>query len=501
MAVVTQLTHDAVPLEPPTGASDAGLRQIVSAFSAIRRSDDPDRILDMLVSTALVLAPASTVWAGWKCESAPLNHMILFDPTVPSGPPPADVGERLEAALQARAPKLAPGQPPFEGLLPGDPADPSRIRSVFPMSAGTRIGALVLNVPLDQLAEQQAVLCLLTERALAALELTTARQSGQRAEALAETLTQLAASYSDPELVLHTIVRSTARLLGLDASYVMLADESGEMLRVKTAHGITSGAFYESAITVDELFTAKAIHHRRVVIVRDLASHDEAKHSRTEGLRTTICAPMFLGDELIGVLMASHREICELSSEDRHAMMALADAAAVAIGNARLYAGHERSIAELAELNQTLAERSASGERAIAFQQRLTALVLGGSSLEELVSEMSEGIGCQVLILDRELVVLHASRGATPDKLDHAHVQSAVAAIGDSSGVARLTVDGHKLLVAPLDLLGARSAYVVVIEDSSAPASTHLALLTEAAVTAVGLELMRERASSKPRRG
>ena len=488
--MATQLTHaeSTAPDGARLGAPDAGVRQTLNAFAAMRRCDDPDHVIDLLVSTALLVAPAATVWAGWKSPGAPLSHATVFDPTAPAGPAATEVSGRLEAALEAWAPHLGAGQPPFEA------EDEGATLTVLPMSAGSRIGALVLAAPVSELGARVPLLSLLCDRALAALELSAARQAGQRAEALAETLTQLAGSYSDSEIVLQTIVRSTAELLGMDAAYVMLVDESGETLRVRTAHGITSRAFYEPAYRLDAIFPGKAIRHRRVVCVRDLASHEQAKNSRTEGLRTTICAPMFLEDELLGVLMASHREIRELSSEDRRTMTALANAASVAIGNARLYQQHEQSIDDLAAVNAELEDRSAAGERTIAFQQRLTALVLEGGDLEEIVRAMSGTLACEVLIFDRELAVLHASDGAA---VDVDHVREAIRAVGESTGIARLTVHGVRLLVAALDLAGSRSAYVAVAERHDAQVGTDLAMMTEAAVTAIGLELMRDRASAE----
>jgi DNA-binding PucR family transcriptional regulator len=490
------LNAESLALEPPAGlpaAADPAVRQALNAFVAMRRSDDPGHIIDLVVSTALLLAPVPSVWAGWKCDGAPLKHATVFDPTAATaGIPSSDVSEQLEAGLEAWAPRLVGGQPPFEAEDPRESPAGAAV-TVLPMSAGSRLGALVLGAPLCELTRQLPLLSLLCDRALAALELTSERQSGQRAAALAEALTQLAACYSDPELVLQTIVRSTAGLLGMDAAYVMLAD--GDLLRVRTAHGITSRLFYESTIAVDELLPSKAIRHRRVVCVRDLASHDKAKNSRHEGLRTTLCAPMFVEDQLIGLLMAAHREIRELSQQDRTTMMALANAAAVSIGNARLCAEHKHSIAELAELNATLADRSAAGEQTIAFQQRLTALVLQGGSLDEIVRVMSNTLRCEVLILDRELAVLHASDDATA--VDPERVRDAVASLGDATGITRMTVEQSRMLVAPLALAGARSAYVVVIEDDDANAGPQLAMMTETAVTAIGLELMRERASAE----
>ena len=470
-------------LSAQPGISDEVARQLVKASGAMRRSDDPDHVLDVLVSTALLVVPVTSVWAAWKSPGGPLSHATVFDPTATVAGPAVD-REAMEAALESWGDQLAAGNPPFEA---------SDAVTVFPMSSASRLGALVIGEAHDRLRPELAVISLLCDRALAALELASTRLGGRRTDALFETLTQLAGSYSDTELVLQTIVRSTARLLGMDAAYVMLVDEEHKNLRVRTAHGITSRAFYESTYSIDRLIPGEAIRRRKVVCARDLGAHDEARHSRTEGLRTTLCAPMFVEDELVGVLMAAHREIRELSAEDRHTMMALANAAAVSIGNARLYVEHEESIARLGELNGLLEERSAAGERTMAFQQRLTSLILQAGGLEEIVRVMSETLGCQVVILDRELAVLHTSPDA---EIDTDSLRAKMADYEDATGIAVVEAGEHRMLVAPLDLAGARSAYVVVIADEPALEGADLGM-TEAAVTAIGLELMRDRASAE----
>ena len=129
----------------------------------------------------------------------------------------------------------------------------------------------------------------------------------------------------------------------------------------------------------------------------------------------------------------------------------------------------------------------------MAFQQRLTALILQAGGLESIVQAMHETLGCQVVILDRELAVLHASGRVT---LDTGRLHEAIASLDEAAGIARLQVGGEHVLVAPLDLAGARSAYVVVIGEPEGFEGADLGM-TEAAVTAIGLELMRDRATAE----
>ena len=233
------------------------------------------------------------------------------------------------------------------------------------------------------------------------------RGTTARMEALLGTLAHLAASYSEPDRVLSTIVRSTARLLGTDAAHVMLVDAEQGILRVKTAHGITSKRFYDATCRVDELLPGAAIRTRSVVCVRDMREHEQAIHYRTEGVRTVMCAPMFVEDELLGVLMAAHRTVYEPSTDDVALMAALAGAAAVAIANARLHADRERSIERLGELNRLLAERSEALERTLGFQRAVTSRVLQGRGLADVVETAAASARATLVVVDRDLTPLH----------------------------------------------------------------------------------------------
>lgn len=483
---------------PEQQVSEAVLRQLLNASTAMRRSEDPDRVLDVLVSTAPLVAPVASVWAAWKSRGAPLTHISVFDPSVVPGDG-TDPATAIEAGLDEWSDRLASGHPAFEvdgaeiGLRDG--AGRALRISVFPMSTATRIGALLVAGSLAEVAPHQPVIGLLCDHASTALELMCARGTGLRAEAVSEMLGQLTVSHSDPELTLQTIVRKAADLLEADAAYIMLADHDRRLLRVRTAHGITSGAFFETEFSVDELLPGAAIRSRRVMCVRDLQAHEEARNSRSEGLRTTVCAPMFVEDDLVGVLMASHREVRDLPREDRRIIEALAHAAAVSITNSRLHAEREESISQLAELNQLLEIRSAAGERTLDFQCKLTERVLAAGGLEQIVSAMTETLGCRVVILDRELAPLHAPADAEHDL---ASIREAIAAreeAGAEPGLSRLSAGEQGLLVAPLDLAGERSAHVVVLADEDLDGSDRG--MVEAAVTAIGLELMRERANAE----
>lgn len=500
------MTNDVVERED---VSSAGVvQQILQSAAIMQRSSRIDQVLALLASTVQRLTLASAVWAVRRDAT---SGEITREASVDSPHAESD-GAVAAKMFQQWLPRLGAGHPPFDVDVRDTPLsgvgrdpDSSRKAIVFPMSSSEGIGAVIVACRDGGMSDAaRALTALLCEQASMAMDLVLARSSSGRIDSLFGTLTQLTASYSDPDLVLGTIVRSAARLLGTDAAHVMLVDEDKSLLTVKTAFGITSKRFYEATCRTDELLPGAAIRTRRVVCVRDMGLHEQATHYQTEGVRSVMCAPMFVEDELVGVLLAGHREIRDPSPSDRALMGALASAAAVSITNARLYAEHERSIQQLGELNRLLATRSEALERTLSFQRRASALVLEGHGLEEIGRLTSEATGSVVVIVDRELAPLHP--GAVPVSELGLDVDALATAIAEcqqtpSTGVGLITIQptstsGVGALMAPVELGHDLSAYVLVVERDRPFDTTDHGIL-EGAVTAIGLELMRDRAGAE----
>jgi sugar diacid utilization regulator len=511
--MVSQLTaeHPSAPeaLRTLVPAPDDAtlLRHAVSTSAALRRAEGPAHVLDMLTAAARLVAPTAAVWAlrrvGGPASRATASA-TAFETTSAFGAAAAACSVDPAAVLDELGEQILVSQSPFDVELFGGPLAAALetlpvpfALTAFPLDSTDASGALLVAAPESALTSaQRSVLALLCDEAAGALALETARATAEQAEALFQTLTQLSASFSERDLVLQQIVRCTADLMRTDAAWIMLADEAKQMLTMTTAYGITSTSFFDATCGTDELLPGAAIRKRRVVCIGDLRGDEHAKRTQEEGLRSIFCAPMFVQDELLGVLIAANRETRDLSPEDRRIMDALASGAAVSIGNARLYAERERSIKRLASVNALLEARSE-------FQQRLTELVLAGAELDELVAAATDALGCRVLVLDRDLAVLHASPEADT-AVDVAGLREAIRSsdqISDGSGVFRVDLarEGRRsseVLVAPLDLGGQRTAFVVVASGEQPATGPGLAM-TEAAVTAIGLELMRERATAE----
>lgn len=490
--------------EPSGQGTLAGL--LARASAELRAAEDPDRVLDVLGSTVALLCPGRTIWAGWKSPGGPLSHAAIFgtatrrvDARASHGLPPATAASTLEAIIELSIPRLGTGHPAFDldvgNETSGIALNPAETMTVFPLGSASRVGALVIGVPRGASLAHRSVICVLCDWARIALELSVARGEENRAAALASTLTGLSAS-SEPGVILDTIVSATAELLDADAAYVMLVNDDRTRLTVRTAHGITFGSFYDMSIRIDEMLPGAAIRDRRVKCLRDVRAHTQARYSRPEGLRSTVCAPMFVKDELLGVLLAAHREVRDISLEDRRLISGLADAAAISIFNTRLSTEREASIRELEHVGHLLAERSRAAERSLAFQRRVTELVLGSDGLEQVIGEITDTFGCAVIVLDGQLAIVHSSAisGVMPDPDT---VRDAIVrdnAKIDGEGFSRLAIGSAQALIAPLYLAGERAGYVVVSQARRELESVETAMI-EAAVAGIGLRMMCDHAA------
>lgn len=503
MTLIDHALDGAAAYTPTVDVDDA--HRCLSTMATMAQSTSADRVLALLTSTVEQITPAISSWAGWRVSSGDVVQASggLESHTVAC----PEVAVR---SLNAWSPRLTSGHPPFEVAIDDTPLagatrlSPTSSASVFPMSSGSAMGALMLATPPALIAPATRVLIeLLCTHAATTLELVSARESGSSVDAMFGTMAQLTVSYTDPELVLRTIVRSAVRLLGTDAAHVMLADDDKKLLTVTTAYGITSKEFYRATCRTDELLPGAAIRTRRVVCVRDMALHEQAHHYQTEGIRSVMCAPMFVEDDLIGVLLVAHREVRQPSEAHRSLLGALASAAAISITNARLHEEHTRSIAELGEVNALLASGSAALERTLAFQRRATSLVLEGHGLDEIVRATCESTGGVIVIVDHDLTPLHSVSGSLAELgIDESALASTVASIPEGAPGSGLTeaagsrADSPRTLLARVGLGHENSAYVVVSEGDRQFDNTDLGII-ESAVTAIGLEFMRDRASAE----
>jgi signal transduction histidine kinase len=155
------------------------------------------------------------------------------------------------------------------------------------------------------------------------------------------------------------------KMLGAEASSVMLLNESRTHLRWEVAEGdVTAGALREMTLAFGEGIGGTVVATGESIIVTD-AQHDPRVARRVDaatGFRTRsmVCVPLRFRGTVTGVIQVLNKRVGTFSTRDREVLELIAAEAGVAIENARVYATLEERVrqrtTELTEANARLTE-------------------------------------------------------------------------------------------------------------------------------------------------
>ena len=127
-------------------------------------------------------------------------------------------------------------------------------------------------------------------------------------------------------------------------------DEANEMLVPKAVSHHGQGAGRSAKMRVGEGVAGCAVMEKRAIYVPDTRADPHFVDSGTD-VRSLLVVPMILGETVIGTLSLDSAETAAFTQDDERLLVMLANQAAVAIENARLY-GEAKRANELAALNK-----------------------------------------------------------------------------------------------------------------------------------------------------
>ena len=167
-------------------------------------------------------------------------------------------------------------------------------------------------------------------------------RSVEELRALGET-SQAVNSTLDLEAVLNTIVTKAVQLSATEAGAIYVFDEGPLEFRLRATYGMDQAlitALGEAHIRIDEQNIAAILANREPVQVADLA---EAARSPVDdivwraGFRARLAAPLFSGDDIVGLLVVRRRTPGAFAPNTVDLMKTFAAQSALAIQNARLF--------------------------------------------------------------------------------------------------------------------------------------------------------------------
>jgi len=153
-------------------------------------------------------------------------------------------------------------------------------------------------------------------------------------------VSQTLASSLELMTTLDRVLSAAAELLDAPIGTLMLMDPDTEELVIKAARGIRPDHEFYRPVKSGEGLSGRAAQSGAALVSMDLPRDGRFSHrgqAREGGIQTAIAAPLVTRGHIVGVLNLYRQTAQPFDEEDKRLVMALANSAAVAIENARLY--------------------------------------------------------------------------------------------------------------------------------------------------------------------
>jgi len=182
------------------------------------------------------------------------------------------------------------------------------------------------------------------------------------------------------ERVLQSITSAVLEVVNCQSSAIFVWDEAQQVLSLAMAQGLSEEyAAQSQMLTLEHGGRAHAVATGEPLIISDLQSDESllalAPMSIREGFRACADLPLKRADRVIGMLSAMFVEPHTFPGSEVELLTALADQAAVAIDNARLYAQTDEELQRRVEALSGL-QRVSREINATVDQRRILRLVL-----------------------------------------------------------------------------------------------------------------------------
>ncbi len=176
------------------------------------------------------------------------------------------------------------------------------------------------------------------------------RALSARLGALNDLFQELTASL-ELERTMHTVIEASRELLAADAAVILLRGEDEPPMHLAASSGLSSEARWER-LYLEEEVVQRVLTTTTPYVVDDVASQAPAVRSFLEeaGLTSLATVALILDERPMGALCAGRRTSLPFSEGDLAFLTALAQEAALAIRNARLYEREREQVRQLRTL-------------------------------------------------------------------------------------------------------------------------------------------------------
>jgi len=205
----------------------------------------------------------------------------------------------------------------------------------------------------------------------------------------------------DLNRVLKAIAEKTCSLMGAELSYIALADDKRQEVRVVVTEGTRGDLLGKMVLKYGEGVGGAVAATREPQLVDSYPKDPRpkppgvAEMAASEDIQAIISVPMVTRNGLIGVLFAASRREAVFNHSQMDLLFALGTQAAIAIENARLYE-QEKVTAEKLQVSMETGDK-------------LLHLVLRNQGLQAITDTLSELVSSPILIEDNRHRVLSLS--------------------------------------------------------------------------------------------
>jgi PAS domain S-box-containing protein len=197
------------------------------------------------------------------------------------------------------------------------------------------------------------------------------QKQAQRAEALVRTAAQFNANL-DLDAVLNTICQQAMQALNASASDVRIYDEQRAELVLAASSGFSANKARPHLPVPRWDYDRMVSQFGTACIISDIKAFPNLTNAalyENEKIYTIMLASIFLDQKLVGVLSVFSRDNTQaFNSDDLSLLKALANQAAQAISNARLFEQSSANQKRLSALSQALVEAQEKERRALALE-------------------------------------------------------------------------------------------------------------------------------------
>ena len=278
--------------------------------------------------------------------------------------------------------------------------------SGYPVLAGEELLAVMAlghTEPLRFGKDAQDLVDLFLAQAAIAIQNARLYREAQRRRDVAEVLARLARELTatlEVEPIAKLLARGAAELVNARAAGVFLLELEDGSLRPRATYGTDADVMHELIFKTGEGAVGRAVADRRIVTSADILADPAIQLAawvreriRASGYRVVVGVPLLTHDRVIGALGLGAEPGSTFSREELQTLEALADQAALAFENARLYASARDSLAQLRDTQFQLVQA--------AKMSALGQLVSGVA--HELNNPLSVIVGYGQLLLAREV--------------------------------------------------------------------------------------------------